>query len=374
MKRFGVGLTLAFLPLLSIAGFMALGAAPVFAVFVVFQVLRRAGNFALAVPAREVLYTVLAATRDKYKAKNFNDTFVYRAGDQIGSVVVRGVRRSWGWGRPRWRGRWCRWRGCGWGWRCGWGGGRGGWRGRGGRSAGCFRGTRPLQQPLQPHDQTNDQRRLGQEQSVHLGLQALDVVVAGASDLDDFGLAGRRCRSSSHPISLRTDAKPARVSSRSSAISPFSSVRISAISARTASNSACVILPQIGDLTLQFGANLGDLTLQFGAQLPQSPLAPPRISRGFQSRNSAKSHPSARFEPRRSNPSVRCASPRSHSATRRISSRAGVAQIAQILPGRGATSHRSTKGGDHEPPPGPVQTRPSPAPSLPSACPHPSLA
>ena len=89
MKRFGVGLTLAFLPLLSVAGFLALGAAPVFWVFVVFQVLRRAGNFALAVPAREVLYTVLPR-RDKYKAKNFNDTFVYRAGDQLGAWSFAG--------------------------------------------------------------------------------------------------------------------------------------------------------------------------------------------------------------------------------------------------------------------------------------------
>jgi ATP:ADP antiporter, AAA family len=31
-----------------------------------------------------VLYTILPRT-DKYKAKNFNDTFVYRAGDQLGS-------------------------------------------------------------------------------------------------------------------------------------------------------------------------------------------------------------------------------------------------------------------------------------------------
>ena len=89
MRRFGVGLTLALLPLLSIVGFLALGAAPVFVVFVVFQVLRRAGNFALAVPSREVLYTVLPR-RDKYKAKNFNDTFVYRAGDQIGAWSFAG--------------------------------------------------------------------------------------------------------------------------------------------------------------------------------------------------------------------------------------------------------------------------------------------
>ncbi len=84
LRWFGVGFGLAFLPLLSLIGFGILGAAPVLAVIVVFEVMRRAGNFALARPAREVLYTVLART-DKYKAKNFNDTFVYRAGDQFGS-------------------------------------------------------------------------------------------------------------------------------------------------------------------------------------------------------------------------------------------------------------------------------------------------
>ena len=83
LKWLGVGLTLAILPLVSMAGFLALGTAPVFAVFVVFQVLRRGGNYAVAAPTREVLYTVLPR-RDKYKAKNFNDTIVYRTGDQVG--------------------------------------------------------------------------------------------------------------------------------------------------------------------------------------------------------------------------------------------------------------------------------------------------
>jgi len=84
MKRLGVGLTLALLPLLCVFGFLALSAVPVFAVFVVFQVLRRTGEYAVSRPTREVLYTVLSRS-DKYKAKNFNDTFVYRSGDQIGA-------------------------------------------------------------------------------------------------------------------------------------------------------------------------------------------------------------------------------------------------------------------------------------------------
>ncbi|MXX67602.1 MAG: hypothetical protein F4Y74_01335 [Gemmatimonadales bacterium] len=91
LKWLGVRLALGILPVLSVLGFLALGAAPVFAVFVVFQILRRAGNFALAVPTREVLYTVLPR-RDKYKAKNFNDLFVYRAGDQIGVWSFAGLR------------------------------------------------------------------------------------------------------------------------------------------------------------------------------------------------------------------------------------------------------------------------------------------
>lgn len=84
LRWVGVGASLAFLPLLSAVGFGILGAAPVLAVIVAFQVLRRAGNFAIQRPAREVLYTVLPRT-DKYKAKNFNDTFVYRTGDQVGA-------------------------------------------------------------------------------------------------------------------------------------------------------------------------------------------------------------------------------------------------------------------------------------------------
>lgn len=84
LKWFGIGLALAFLPLVSLVGFGILATAPVLMVAVVFQVLRRAANFGVQRPAREVLYTVLPRV-DKFKSKNFNDTFVYRAGDQVGA-------------------------------------------------------------------------------------------------------------------------------------------------------------------------------------------------------------------------------------------------------------------------------------------------
>jgi AAA family ATP:ADP antiporter len=84
LKWIGVGPTLAFLPVLSMIGFIAIGISPVLSLFAVFQVARRAGNFAVTRPAREVLFTVLSR-EDKYKAKSFIDTFIYRVADQVGA-------------------------------------------------------------------------------------------------------------------------------------------------------------------------------------------------------------------------------------------------------------------------------------------------
>ena len=90
LKRIGVALTLATLPLLSALGFAALAMSPTIAVIVAFQVLRRASNFAFARPSREVLFTVVPR-EDKYKAKSFIDTVVYRLGDQIGAWSYTGL-------------------------------------------------------------------------------------------------------------------------------------------------------------------------------------------------------------------------------------------------------------------------------------------
>jgi AAA family ATP:ADP antiporter len=84
MKRAGVAMTLTFVPALTAVGFLLLGLMPTVAIVVGFTVLRRAGNFAFARPTREVLFTVVSR-EDKYKAKNFIDTVVYRLGDQVGA-------------------------------------------------------------------------------------------------------------------------------------------------------------------------------------------------------------------------------------------------------------------------------------------------
>jgi AAA family ATP:ADP antiporter len=90
LRNVGVGLTLAMLPALSILGFGTLASMPTIGVLVAYQVLRRAGNFAFARPTREVLFTVVPR-EDKYKAKSFIDTVVYRLGDQLGAWSYAGL-------------------------------------------------------------------------------------------------------------------------------------------------------------------------------------------------------------------------------------------------------------------------------------------
>jgi ATP:ADP antiporter, AAA family len=90
IRWIGLTATLAFLPVLTMIGFGALGTIPVFATLAIFIVLRRAGNFALTNPAMEVLFTVVPR-EDKYKAKSFIETFVYRGGDQIAAWTYGGL-------------------------------------------------------------------------------------------------------------------------------------------------------------------------------------------------------------------------------------------------------------------------------------------
>jgi len=90
IKWFGLGVALAILPLVTVAGLLWLGIAPTLGVLFLAQVLRRGWNYGLMKPALEALYTVLPR-EEKYKAKNFIDTTVYRTGDQVGAWSYRGL-------------------------------------------------------------------------------------------------------------------------------------------------------------------------------------------------------------------------------------------------------------------------------------------
>jgi AAA family ATP:ADP antiporter len=99
MPWLGVGVTLAFLPLFTMLGFLILSLAPTLAVLVAFQALRRATNYAVSRPAREVLFTVVPREQ-KYKAKNVIDTVVYRGGDMASGWAYTGLASGLGLGLP----------------------------------------------------------------------------------------------------------------------------------------------------------------------------------------------------------------------------------------------------------------------------------
>ncbi|ANB17752.1 NTP/NDP exchange transporter [Dokdonella koreensis] len=85
-QRLGVGVLLVAVPVVVAFGFLWMAVAPVFAVFAVVMVVRRAGEYALVRPGREMLFTTVSPEA-KYKAKNFIDTVVYRGADALSAWV-----------------------------------------------------------------------------------------------------------------------------------------------------------------------------------------------------------------------------------------------------------------------------------------------
>jgi AAA family ATP:ADP antiporter len=88
--RLGLSATLMLIPALVTLGFVGLGLFPVLSVLVIFQVIKRAGNYAITRPVREILFTVVPK-EDKYKSKNFIDTVVYRGGDAASGWAFAGL-------------------------------------------------------------------------------------------------------------------------------------------------------------------------------------------------------------------------------------------------------------------------------------------
>jgi AAA family ATP:ADP antiporter len=84
MQRLGVAVTLALLPLTAALGFVGLAIAGSLAALVAFEATFRAVQRGIMRPARETLFTIVPRA-DRYKAKAFIDTFVYRAGDVVGA-------------------------------------------------------------------------------------------------------------------------------------------------------------------------------------------------------------------------------------------------------------------------------------------------
>jgi AAA family ATP:ADP antiporter len=90
IRLVGIGGALVALPLATVVAFTAMALAPVPATVALAQGLRRAVEFALVRPAREVLWTVVSR-EEKYKAKNVIETVVYRGGDAASGWLSVGL-------------------------------------------------------------------------------------------------------------------------------------------------------------------------------------------------------------------------------------------------------------------------------------------
>jgi len=95
IKYFGISAAVSFLPLVTMIGFTFFAFAPTVTMLVIFQIIRRASNFAITRPGREVLFTVVSREQ-KYKSKNFIDTVVYRGGDAVSGWAFTGLSRGLG--------------------------------------------------------------------------------------------------------------------------------------------------------------------------------------------------------------------------------------------------------------------------------------
>ena len=86
--RFGIGVSLTLLPVVSVVGFALLAFDPVLGVVAFLTVARRALGFGFSKPTTDMLYSVVTP-EEKYKTKNFIETAVYRGGDVIGTWSVK---------------------------------------------------------------------------------------------------------------------------------------------------------------------------------------------------------------------------------------------------------------------------------------------
>jgi len=97
VTNFGMATTLALVPVFIVAGLVILAFAPVLIVALALQVGRRAGNYAITRPAREMLFT--AVDREtRFKAKPVIDIAVYRGGDAVSSIAFAGLTDGMGLG------------------------------------------------------------------------------------------------------------------------------------------------------------------------------------------------------------------------------------------------------------------------------------
>ena len=95
--RFGLAVTLALVPVIIGAGLLVVAMAPMIWVVVGLQIVRRAGNYGITRPGREMLFTAVDR-ESRFKAKSVIDIVVYRGGDMITAWAFTGLTQGLGLG------------------------------------------------------------------------------------------------------------------------------------------------------------------------------------------------------------------------------------------------------------------------------------
>jgi AAA family ATP:ADP antiporter len=95
--RFGMPATIAFIPVLICAGLIIVAVSPFLGAVVALQVIRRAGNYGVTKPAREVLFTRVDREA-RFKAKPVIDIVAYRGGDMLMAWLFTGLTQGLGLG------------------------------------------------------------------------------------------------------------------------------------------------------------------------------------------------------------------------------------------------------------------------------------
>jgi len=97
VSKFGMPVTIALVPVLICFGLIVIAISPLIGVVVGLQIIRRAGNYAVTRPAREMLFTRVDR-ETRFKAKPVIDIVAYRGGDTLMAWLFTGLTQGLGLG------------------------------------------------------------------------------------------------------------------------------------------------------------------------------------------------------------------------------------------------------------------------------------
>ena len=95
--KFGMPVTIAMVPVMICVGLLILAISPLLGVVMILQIIRRAGNYGMTRPAREMLFT-LVDRETRFKAKPVIDIVAYRGSDMLMAWLFTGLTQGLGLG------------------------------------------------------------------------------------------------------------------------------------------------------------------------------------------------------------------------------------------------------------------------------------